>query len=159
MLRAEKDIIGNPSWAITRCIGALDVPSGNLRITRLTEPEGFVSGILLTRYQSASIVPTPSGGLKMKRLIVIAWAAVFAAGAITPSLAKEGYSYERTALRKSPNSNASLLAWIPEGAKIDMSNCKDGWCKVRWGGKSGYARYSSIDYTDDYEDCVYWDIC
>ena len=40
-----------------------------------------------------------------------------------------------------------------------MSNCKNGWCRVRWNGKSGYASYGSIDYEDDYEDCVYFGIC
>jgi uncharacterized protein YraI len=77
----------------------------------------------------------------------------------TPVSAAVGYTYEKTALRAGPSRQHKVIAYIPEGDEIDMSNCKNGWCRVRWNGKSGYASYGSIDYQDDYEDCVYFGIC
>jgi len=77
----------------------------------------------------------------------------------TPVWAATGYTYEKTALRAGPGRQHKVLAYIPEGDKIDMRDCKKGWCRVRWNGKSGYASYSSIDYEDDYEECVYYGVC
>lgn len=95
----------------------------------------------------------------MKKTIVVVLAALLSGFAAGPVSADTGYTYERTALRTGPGRNYKVLAYIPEGAKIDMRACKDGWCRVRWNGKSGYASYGSIDYEDDYEDCVYFGIC
>lgn len=78
---------------------------------------------------------------------------------LTPAVAAEGYTYELTALRSGPSTKHKVIAWIPEDAKIDMRDCNDGWCKVTWNGVSGYSRYGSIDYTDDYEDCVFFGDC
>ena len=77
----------------------------------------------------------------------------------TSAFADVGYTYERTALRSGPGSNYKLLANIPAHTKIDMRECKAGWCRVRWNGKAGYARYASIDYEDDYDDCMDFGDC
>lgn len=78
---------------------------------------------------------------------------------VVPAWAAKGYTYERTALRAGPGAKHKVIAQIPEGDEIDMRDCKNGWCRVKWNGKSGYARYDSIDYEDDYADCVLFDIC
>lgn len=94
--------------------------------------------------------------MKTRIAIMLALAGCMAAA---PVLAAVGYTYEKTALRVGPSSKHKVIAYIPEGDEIDMRDCKNGWCRVRWNGKSGYSRYSSIDYEDDYYACVMFGLC
>jgi uncharacterized protein YraI len=44
-----------------------------------------------------------------------------------------------TVLRSSPGTNAKIVARIPEGSAVKVSQCAHGWCQVSWQGKEGYA--------------------
>jgi hypothetical protein len=43
-----------------------------------------------------------------------------------------------TNLRKAPGTDSEILALIPKGAKVEIANCHDGWCRVSWKGDDGY---------------------
>ena len=78
---------------------------------------------------------------------------------VAQAIASTCYTLERTALRSGPSNKHKLIAHIPADAEVVMSACEGGWCKVRWNGKSGYARHSSLIDEDDYLDCVIFGDC
>ena len=46
---------------------------------------------------------------------------------------------EQARLHKTPAAHSEVVAVIPKGSKVDASSCSDGWCRVSWNGKQGYA--------------------
>ena len=44
-----------------------------------------------------------------------------------------------TNLRKAPRADGEVLALIPKGMRVEVGDCRDGWCRVSWNGQDGYA--------------------
>lgn len=44
-----------------------------------------------------------------------------------------------TNLRKAPATESEILARIPKGSSVAVGACRDGWCRVSWNGRDGYA--------------------
>jgi hypothetical protein len=46
---------------------------------------------------------------------------------------------EQARLHKAPAAQSEVVALIPKGSRVEASACSDGWCRVKWNGKDGYA--------------------
>jgi uncharacterized protein YraI len=44
-----------------------------------------------------------------------------------------------TNLRKAPGTDGEKIGLIPNGTKVEVGKCGNGWCEVTWKGKAGYA--------------------
>lgn len=53
----------------------------------------------------------------------------------------------RLSLRQAPERTADRLAWIPNGARLDVTGQGDGWCTVTYDTIPGYVmeRYLILD--------------
>ena len=51
-------------------------------------------------------------------------------------------------LRKTTNKRSERLAKIPNGSKAEMIEGKEGWCKIKWNGQTGWVM-SEFVYADD----------
>lgn len=86
--------------------------------------------------------------------LVVAVAVTISLG-ISAAYAEEGFTTEKTSLRKGPGGSFPLVATIPKFDDVDMRSCASGWCKVRWKGKSGYAKSAHLITYD--EACLFDD--
>jgi hypothetical protein len=44
-----------------------------------------------------------------------------------------------TNLRKASRTDSEVLVVVPNGMTVRVGTCRDGWCRVSWKGKDGYA--------------------
>ncbi len=51
-------------------------------------------------------------------------------------------------MRKTPDMSGTVLARIPKGTKVDVSEIKDGWAKVSWNGSEGYCNMTYLKSAD-----------
>jgi hypothetical protein len=59
--------------------------------------------------------------------------------------AKHGVAASTVNLRAEANTTSEVLAKIPAGAKLEVGDCKDGWCAVTYQGKSGFSIATALD--------------
>jgi uncharacterized protein YraI len=59
--------------------------------------------------------------------------------------AKPGIAASTVNLRAEANTTSEVLAKIPAGAKLEVGDCKDGWCAVTYQGKSGFSIATALD--------------
>jgi uncharacterized protein YraI len=62
-----------------------------------------------------------------------------AIAAQTPEAPRTAYAATNLNLRSGPGTDTPILATIPAGSAVQMSNCSGEWCTVQWNGNSGYA--------------------
>jgi len=63
----------------------------------------------------------------------------------TSAAAAPAYVVSTVNLRAGPATTNEIVAKIPGGSLIDASNCKGGWCEVKWQDKSGFAIATALD--------------
>ena len=80
----------------------------------------------------------------MKRLALSACTLLLLTGA---AAAIPGVAASTVNLRAESNTTSAVLAKIPAGGRIDVGDCKDGWCAVTFQGKSGFAIQTALDAT------------
>jgi len=68
-----------------------------------------------------------------------------AALSATYAAASPAYVASNVNMRSGPGTTNEIVTRIPGGSLVDANNCKDGWCEVRWQGKSGFAIQTSLD--------------
>jgi len=51
-------------------------------------------------------------------------------------------------LQEAPSAHSKVMAMIPKGSPISVSDCSNGWCQVTWNGRSGYILTKSIHLTE-----------
>jgi uncharacterized protein YraI len=42
-------------------------------------------------------------------------------------------------LQQTPADNSEVLATIPKGSSVSVGNCSNGWCRISWNDREGYA--------------------
>jgi len=52
-----------------------------------------------------------------------------------------------TNLRKAPRIDSEVLTVIPRGTTVGVADCRNGWCRVSWNGRHGYAGVHNLDIT------------
>ena len=62
-----------------------------------------------------------------------------------PAVALPGVAVTTVNLRAEANTISAVLTKMPAGARIDVGDCKDGWCAVTFQGKSGFAIQTALD--------------
>jgi uncharacterized protein YraI len=50
-----------------------------------------------------------------------------------------------TNLRKAPGTESVILTLIPKGTRVEVGDCRNGWCRVSWNGQDGYAIARNLD--------------
>lgn len=75
---------------------------------------------------------------------------LFCAGALTlisapGASAATAYAITNVNLRAGPATTNEIVGRIPGGAKVETTDCKDGWCAANWNGKSGFVIQTAID--------------
>jgi hypothetical protein len=61
------------------------------------------------------------------------------------AFAKPGVATSTVNLRAEANTTSEVLAKIPGGGRVDVGECKDGWCAVTFQGKNGFSIETSLD--------------
>lgn len=59
--------------------------------------------------------------------------------------ARSGIAVSTVNLRAEANTTSEILGKIPGGSRLDVGECRDGWCAVTWAGKSGFAIQTALD--------------
>src|SRR5258707_1329739 len=77
-----------------------------------------------------------------KRLVLSACAVVLLSAS---AFALPGAAVTTVNLRAEANTTSEVLAKMPAGARLDVGDCKDGWCAVTFQGKSGFAIQTALD--------------
>ena len=77
-----------------------------------------------------------------KRLVLSACALVLLTAS---AFALPGVAVTTVNLRAEANTTSEVLAKMPAGARLDVGDCKDGWCAVTFQGKSGFAIQTALD--------------
>jgi uncharacterized protein YraI len=77
-----------------------------------------------------------------KRLVLSACALVLSSAS---AFALPGVATTTVNLRTEANTTSEVLAKIPAGARIEVGDCKDGWCAVTFQSKSGFAIQTAFD--------------
>jgi uncharacterized protein YraI len=60
------------------------------------------------------------------------------------ALAKPGTVRSTTNLRANPDTASAILGTIPGGARLELGECKEGWCAVTYQGQSGHVIQSAV---------------
>jgi len=81
--------------------------------------------------------------MNFTRLLLCAGALI--AASATSAYAATAYAITNVNLRSGPATTNEILGRIPGGARIDATDCKDGWCSVTWNGKNGFAIQTALD--------------
>jgi hypothetical protein len=76
----------------------------------------------------------------MRLLILSLVAAVAVAAGMGPAQARVGMTTTDLTLRVAPSPRAAVLLTVPAGAKVQISGCSQGWCKISWQSETGYGR-------------------
>ncbi|MGV1013655.1 MAG: SH3 domain-containing protein [Methyloceanibacter sp.] len=78
--------------------------------------------------------------------LMIRFLMVLAAVSVSTGMAEArvGTTTTALALRAAPSPKAGVLLTMPAGAKVQISTCAHGWCKVSWQSQAGYARQSGL---------------
>ncbi len=64
----------------------------------------------------------------------------------TPSTAEPAVvSATSLNLRAGPGASERVLARMPQGARVTVSNCGPEWCRIRYRGLNGYAAIDHLD--------------
>lgn len=79
-----------------------------------------------------------------KRLILSACALLLLTAS---AVALPGVAATTVNLRAEANTTSEVLAKMQAGARLEVGDCKDGWCAVTFQGKSGFAIQTAIDVT------------
>ena len=77
----------------------------------------------------------------MKTLLCVCALALLTASAA----AKPGIAVSTVNLRAASNTTSEILAKIPGGARLDVGECREGWCAVTFQGRSGFAIATALD--------------
>jgi hypothetical protein len=64
--------------------------------------------------------------------------------ALLSSCNEEALVVAETRLYKEPLIQGEVLAIIPKGSVIAVSNCTNGWCRAKWNGQRGYALAKNV---------------
>jgi len=59
--------------------------------------------------------------------------------------AKPGVATTTVNLRAEANTTSEVLAKIPGSGRLDIGECKEGWCAVTYRGKSGFVTATAVD--------------
>ena len=59
--------------------------------------------------------------------------------------AKPGLAVSTVNVRAEANTTSEVLAKIPGGTKLEVGECRDGWCAVTYQGKSGFSIATALD--------------
>lgn len=59
--------------------------------------------------------------------------------------AKPGVATTTVNLRAEANTTSEVLAKIPGSGRLDIGECKDGWCAVTYKGKNGFVIATAVD--------------
>ena len=81
--------------------------------------------------------------MKFTRLLFCAGALVLISA--PGASAATAYAITNVNLRAGPATSNEIVGRIPGGAKVETTDCKDGWCAVDWNGKSGFAIQTALD--------------
>jgi uncharacterized protein YraI len=68
--------------------------------------------------------------------------------AIAAGCSDPGIVAVQTELRQAPAAQSKILAVIPKGGAITVSDCSNGWCHVSWNGRDGYILTKSVRFTE-----------
>ncbi|HKS63098.1 MAG TPA: SH3 domain-containing protein, partial [Xanthobacteraceae bacterium] len=79
-----------------------------------------------------------------KRFVLSACAVVLLSA---NAVALPGVAVTTVNLRAEANTASAVLAKMPAGARLDIGDCKDGWCAVTFRGTSGFAIQTALDAT------------
>jgi|KBSSwiStaDraftv2_1062776.scaffolds.fasta_scaffold474557_2 uncharacterized protein YraI len=77
-----------------------------------------------------------------KRLVLSVCAVVLLS---TSAFALPGVAVTTVNLRAEANTTSAVLAKMPAGARLEVGDCKDGWCAVTFQGNSGFAIQTALD--------------
>ena len=66
-------------------------------------------------------------------------------GATALAAAKPAYVASTVNLRAAPGTTSEVVTKIPGGSLVDADDCSEGWCRVTWQDKSGFAIQSALD--------------
>ena len=66
-------------------------------------------------------------------------------GATAGAVAKPAYVASTVNLRAAPGTTSEVVTKIPGGSLVDADDCSEGWCRVTWQDKSGFAIQSALD--------------
>jgi hypothetical protein len=61
--------------------------------------------------------------------------------------AAPGSAVSTVNLRAEANTSSEIWGKIPGGSRLEVGECRDGWCAVTWQGKSGFAIATALDLT------------
>jgi hypothetical protein len=61
--------------------------------------------------------------------------------------AKPGVATTTVNLRAEANTNSEVLVKIPGSGRLDVGDCKDGWCAATYQGKNGFVIATAVDTT------------
>lgn len=61
--------------------------------------------------------------------------------------ARPGVATTGVNLRAEANTTSEVLAKIPGSGRLDIGDCKDGWCAATYKGKTGFVIATSVDTT------------
>jgi hypothetical protein len=59
--------------------------------------------------------------------------------------AKPGVAMTTVNLRADANTNSEVLVKIPGSGRLDVGECKDGWCAATYQGKNGFVIATAVD--------------
>jgi len=59
--------------------------------------------------------------------------------------AKPGVATTTVNLRAEANTTSEVLAKIPGSGRLDIGECKDGWCAATYQGKNGFVTATAVD--------------
>jgi len=59
--------------------------------------------------------------------------------------AKPGVATTTVNLRAEANTSSEVLAKIPGSGRLDLGECKDGWCAATYQGKNGFVIATAVD--------------
>ncbi len=82
------------------------------------------------------MLPPKAGALVASMLLVFAGGAAAGPAVVTAN---------NLNLRAGPGAGYGVLARMPHGAGVQMLDCKDDWCRIRYRGLTGYAASGHLD--------------
>jgi hypothetical protein len=78
----------------------------------------------------------------MRRLLCAGACVLLLAGS---AAAKPGVATTTVNLRAEANTTSEVLAKIPGSGRLDIGECKDGWCAATYQGKNGFVIATAVD--------------
>lgn len=81
----------------------------------------------------------------MNRTRAAFWSGICLVLSAAPAAGSAAYVTATLNLRAEAGTSSAILARIPAGSAVNATDCADGWCKVAWRGRSGYAIQTALD--------------